>query len=197
MGICIVPKVCCLKNVNQIESIRVGKESYVIDKNLLKISNNSTAQNSIIKRPNKKNNDYTTKNKNILFLETDNNTVRVNETNKNNKNSPSRKGHKKLTFAPKKISMEKYYEKKKLIAKNFLFNEAMGKIQNIQSSRLLKRNSRVYDSFIEYYSPSRKSKSTKKVIFLKNTNTFKEDNKNLNKQYNRRKTKPEKEKKNS
>ena len=182
MGICIVPKVCCLKNVNQIESIRVGKESYVIDKNLniLKISNNSTAQNSIIKRPDKKNNEYTSKHKNVLFLETDNNTVRVKETNKNNNKSP-RKGHKKLTFAPKNISMEKYYEKKKLMAKNFLFNEAMGNIQNIQSSRLLKKNSRVYDSFIEYYSPSRKSKSSKKVYFIKNTNSFKEDTKNLNK----------------
>ncbi len=198
MGICIVPKVCCLKNVNQIESIRVGKESYVIDKNinLLKISNNSTAQNSIIKRPNKKNLEYSTKPKNVLFLETDNNTVRLKETNKTNNNSPSRKGHKKLTFAPKNISMEKYYLKKKLMAKTFLFNEAMGKIQNIQSSRLLlKKNSRVYDSFIECYSPSRKAKSSKKVSFIKNNNSFKEDNKELNIQYNRRKTKPEKEKK--
>ncbi len=198
MGACIVPKVCCLKNVNQIESIRVGKESYVIDKNinLLKISNNSTAQNSIIKRPNKKNLEYSTKPKNVLFLETDNNTVRLKETNKTNNNSPSRKGHKKLTFAPKNISMEKYYLKKKLMAKTFLFNEAMGKIQNIQSSRLLlKKNSRVYDSFIECYSPSRKAKSSKKVSFIKNNNSFKEDNKELNIQYNRRKTKPEKEKK--
>jgi hypothetical protein len=65
MGACIVPKVCCLKNVNQIESIRVGKESYVIDK--YKISNNSTAQNSLIKRRDKKIIEHSFKQKMFYF----------------------------------------------------------------------------------------------------------------------------------
>ena len=195
MGACIIPKVCCLKgkkDENNIHSIRVGKESYVIDK--YKISNNSTAQNSLIKRRDKKICEHSFKQKNVLFLDTENYSIRNKETKQNSSlnNSPTRKKHKKLTFAPKIISMERYYAKKKLMAKNFLFNEAMGNIQNIQSSRLLNnKNTRINESFIESFSPSRKAKSSKKVIFLK-TDTLRNSN---NQEYQRRKTKPEKEKK--
>ena len=101
----------------------------------VKKEKNSTAQNSLIKRRDKKICEHSLKQKNVLFLETENYSIRNKETKQNSSlnNSPTRKKHKKLTFAPKIISMERYYAKKKLMAKNFLFNEVMGNIQNIQS----------------------------------------------------------------
>ena len=47
MGACIIPKVCCLKgkkDENNIHSIRVGKESYVIDKYKISINWNNFIQ---------------------------------------------------------------------------------------------------------------------------------------------------------
>ena len=188
MGNCITPQICCIRTDKKIESIRLENEQNEFHNKLkhltMKISNKSTGQNSIIKI-NKKNEHLTEKPKKIIFLQSESNHSFVSLNNlinpfSKNESFDQRKKNRKLTFAPKDFSMESYYKKKKLIAKNFLFNEAMGKIQNLnlQTSRLNQKNYLLNDNF--NYQISKKFHSVKKLITVKNSFEEKKENNNDN-----------------
>ena len=114
MGNVINPQICCIRTEKQIESVRLDNEKSEkkINLNSVKISNKSTIQNSIKKRKNK---DYisnqTVKPKKIIFLDSEirqiNSKINNNKLNENDLRKQSRK----LTLAPKGISMELYYKK--------------------------------------------------------------------------------------
>ena len=194
MGNCITSQICCIKTDKKIESVRLENENnifYKKKKNLsMKISNKSTAQNSIIKRK-KVNVHLTVKPKKMVFLESEINHSLVSLKKKNSEYSKfesydERNNKRKLTFAAKEISMNSYYKKKKLMAKNFLFNEAMGKIHlNLQTSRLYQKNYLLSGDY-NYQFQSKKSHSVKKLQSIKSSFEDKKDN------YNRKSIKTEK-----
>ena len=195
MGNCITSQICCIKTDKKIESVRLENENNIFHKkkkNLsMKISNKSTAQNSIIKRK-KVNGHLTVKPKKMVFLESEINHSLVSLKKKNSEYSKfesydERNNKRKLTFAAKEISMNSYYKKKKLMAKNFLFNEAMGKIQNLnlQTSRLYQKNYLLSGDY-NYQFQSKKSHSVKKLQSIKSSFEDKKDN------YNRKSIKTEK-----
>ena len=170
MGNLINPQICCIKTEKQIESVRLDNEKSEkkINVNSVKISNKSTIQNSIKKRKNK---DYisnqTVKPKKIIFLDSEirqiNSKINNNKLNENDLRKQSRK----LTLAPKGISMELYYKKRQLISKNYLFNQAMGKIQNLNFQTSRNQNNNFLSEIFQSKLLSRKAYSTKKTIKIK------------------------------
>ena len=127
MGNCITSQICCIKTDKKIESVRLENENNIFHKkkkNLsMKISNKSTAQNSIIKRK-KVNGHLTVKPKKMVFLESEINHSLVSLKKKNSEYSKfesydERNNKRKLTFAAKEISMNSYYKKKKINGKKF------------------------------------------------------------------------------
>ena len=76
MGNCITSEICCIRTDKKIESVRLENQDNGFHKKIkhlsMKISNKSTAQNTIIKR--KRGNEYLTeKPRKIVFLHSESN----------------------------------------------------------------------------------------------------------------------------